>query len=190
MGHILTIPNLLTGFRFLAVPFLLFLLQPGTGKWIGMAAFALYLSAALTDLADGYYARKHKIESVLGKLIDPLADKLLVATGLIMLIPMGRMPAWVALIILSRDLMITGLRGVAASSGIVVAASRLGKYKSFCQYVALCMLIYPEELSFIPRLYDLGHLILYISLFLTVWSGAHYFFRFQQVYLPATTPKK
>jgi len=190
MGRILTIPNLLTGYRFLAAPFLLFLLQPNLGTWIDMGAFALYLSAALTDLADGYYARKHQAETILGKLMDPLADKVLVATGLVMLIPMGRMPAWVAVIILSRELMITGLRGVAASSGIVVAASRLGKYKSVFQYIALCVLIYPEELSFIPRLHDLGHVILYISLVLTVWSGISYFIRFQQVYLPSLTAKK
>jgi len=186
MKHILTLPNLLTGYRFLAVPFLLFLLQPGLGMWVGMAAFVLYLSAALTDLADGYIARRRKIESVLGKLIAPLADKVLVAAGLIMLIPMGRIPAWVALVILARELMITGLRGVAASSGVVVGASRLGKHKSLLQYVSLCVLIYPEELSFIPHLHAIGTVILYVSLLLTIWSGIDYFFRFQKVYLPVS----
>ncbi len=186
MNQIATIPNMLTGYRFLVVPVLLFLLRPDAGIWMDMAAFIVFLSAALTDLADGYIARKQKSESVLGKLIDPLADKVLVATALILLIPMGQIPAWVSLVILSRELMITGLRGVAASSGVVVAASKLGKYKSVFQCTALCMLIYPEELSFIPRLYVVGTTILYISLFLTVWSGVDYFLRFQKVYLPAT----
>ncbi len=189
MKHILTLPNLLTGYRFLVVPFLLFLLQPGMGNMVGMVAFALYLSAALTDLADGYIARRRKIETVLGKLIDPLADKVLVAAALIMLIPMGRIPAWVSLIILARELMITGLRGVAASSGVVVGASRLGKYKSFLQYFALCVLIYPEEWSFIPHLHAIGTVILYVSLVLTILSGIDYFFRFQKVYLPTTGTK-
>jgi CDP-diacylglycerol--glycerol-3-phosphate 3-phosphatidyltransferase len=189
MQHILNLPNMLTGYRFLVVPFLLFLLQPGLGAGVGMAAFILYLSAALTDLADGYIARKRKIETVLGKLIDPLADKVLVATGLIMLIPMGRIPAWVALVILARELMITGLRGVAASSGVVVGASQLGKYKSFLQYFSLCVLIYPEELSFIPHLHVIGTIILHISLVLTIWSGIDYFFRFQKVYLPVSGGK-
>ncbi len=186
MNQIANLPNMLTGYRFLVVPVLIFLLRPDAGVWVDMAAFIVFLSAALTDLADGYIARKQKIETVFGKLIDPLADKVLVATALILLIPMGKIPAWVCLIILSRELMITGLRGVAATSGVVVAASKLGKYKSVFQCTALCMLIYPEELSFIPRLYVVGHTVLYISLFMTIWSGLDYFHRFRKVYLPST----
>jgi CDP-diacylglycerol---glycerol-3-phosphate 3-phosphatidyltransferase len=189
MKQILTLPNLLTGYRFLVVPFLLYLLQPDMGAMVGMAAFVLYLSAALTDLADGYIARRRKIETALGKLIDPLADKVLVAAALILLIPMDRVPAWVALVILARELMITGLRGVAAAAGVVVGASKLGKYKSVLQYTALCVLIYPEELSFIPHLHDIGTLILYVSVVLTIWSGIQYFFRFKRVYLPTTAGK-
>jgi len=181
--RIFTIPNLLTGYRFAVVPVLLYCLNPEAGTGLSLLAFCLFLSGALTDLADGYYARKHQIETVLGKLMDPLADKVLVAVALIMLIPMNRIPAWVSFIIIARELCITGLRGVAASSGIVVAASRMGKFKSLSQYIALCVLIFPVGLLPIPYLYELGLYILYVSAFLTVWSGVEYFYRFQRVFL-------
>ena len=183
MRHIYTVPNLLTGYRFAIVPVLLILLQPGRGNTLALIAFFLFLSGALTDLADGYLARKYGIESVLGKLMDPLADKMLVATPLIMLIPMGRIPAWASLLIISRELAVTGLRGLAAASGIVVSASGLGKVKSVFQYTALCVLIFPATFLPIPFLHDLGRIILYISLVLTLWSGFDYFVRLQKIYL-------
>ncbi len=183
MRNIYTVPNLLTGYRFAIVPVLLFLLQSGMGNMVALLAFFLFLTGALTDLADGYLARKHKIESVLGKLMDPLADKMLVATPLIMLIPMDRIPAWVSLLIISRELAVTGLRGLAAASGIVVSASGLGKVKSVFQYTALCILIFPAALLPIPYLHELGRIILYVSLLLTLWSGFDYFLRLQYIYL-------
>jgi CDP-diacylglycerol--glycerol-3-phosphate 3-phosphatidyltransferase len=183
MRDIYTVPNLLTGCRFAIVPFLIYLLQPGKGELFALISFILFLVGALTDLADGYLARKHQIESVLGKLMDPLADKMLVATPLVMLIPMGRLPAWVSLLIIARELAVTGLRGLAAASGIVVSASGLGKVKSIFQYTALCILIFPAALLPIPHLHDLGRVILYVSLLLTLWSGFDYFVRLQKVYL-------
>ncbi|MBU0485091.1 MAG: CDP-diacylglycerol--glycerol-3-phosphate 3-phosphatidyltransferase [Proteobacteria bacterium] len=189
MAHILTLPNLLTAYRFLVAPILLFCLQPEAGIKISLFAFALFLSGVLTDLADGYFARKHKSETVLGKLMDPLADKVLVATALIMLIPMQRLPAWVSFMIITRELVITGLRGVAASSGIVVAASGLGKLKSILQYTALCVLIFPLGVLPIPFLHQIGLAILYVSLILTIISGADYFYRFQKVFLPTAKPE-
>lgn len=183
VDNVYTIPNLLTGYRFAIVPLLLFLLQPEMGNGVSLLAFFLFLSGALTDLADGYLARKHGIESVLGKLMDPLADKMLVATPLIMLIPMDRVPAWVSLLIISRELAVTGLRGLAAANGIVVSASGLGKIKSVFQYTALCVLIFPATLLPIPFLHDLGRIILYVSLLLTLWSGFDYFVKLQRLYL-------
>ena len=180
---ILTIPNLLTGYRFAVAPILLFFLLPEADVAMSLIAFLLFLSAALTDLADGYYARKHKIETVLGKLMDPVADKVLVTVALVMLIPMNRLPAWVVFVILARELVITGLRGVAASSGIVVAASSLGKFKSVLQYTGLCVLIFPLGVLPIPMLHELGLLIVAISAVMTVWSGIDYFYRFQKVFL-------
>ncbi len=187
MKSIYTVPNILTAFRFAIVPVLLLMLQPGRGDIVALAAFFLFLIGALTDLADGYLARKYGIESVLGKLMDPLADKMLVATPLIMLIPMGRIPAWVSLLIISRELAVTGLRGLAAASGIVVSASGLGKIKSVFQYTALCILIFPLDLLPLPFLHDLGRIILYVSLLLTLWSGGDYFVKLKNIYL---SPKK
>ncbi|MFZ5758008.1 MAG: CDP-diacylglycerol--glycerol-3-phosphate 3-phosphatidyltransferase [Thermodesulfobacteriota bacterium] len=177
------VPNILTGYRFVVAPLLLFFLYPGAGKWISLTGFALYLSAALTDLADGYIARKYQVESVLGKLMDPLADKVLVLVVLIMLIPLGRMPAWVAFLIIAREMIVTGLRGVAASSGLVIAASRLGKWKSLVQLIALGTLVFPSDVLPIPFLHQVGPALLYIALILTIWSGVDYFYRFQKVYL-------
>lgn len=183
MKQLITIPNLLTAYRFAIAPVLMLLLAQDPGIGISLVAFFLFLIGALTDLADGYYARKHGIESVLGKLMDPLADKVLVATPLLMLISLDRIPAWVSLLIISRELAVTGLRGLAAASGIVVSASGLGKIKSIFQYTALCVLIFPLGLLPIPFLHDLGRAILYASLVLTLWSGFDYFKRLQAVYL-------
>ena len=188
MTDLITLPNMLTGYRFAVVPVLFFIflfqyLYPDAGQWIDLLAFCLFLSAALTDLADGYYARKYKSESVLGKLMDPLADKVLITVALIMLIPLAKVPAWISFMILARELMVTGLRGVAASSGIVVSASGLGKIKSVLQYTALCVLIFPATLLPIPYLQELGLIILIVSLILTIWSGFDYFYRFQKVFL-------
>ena len=188
MTNLITLPNILTGYRFAAVPvlFFIFLFQhhyADVDQWTDLLAFCLFLSAALTDLADGYYARKYKSESVLGKLMDPLADKVLITVALIMLIPMGKVPAWISFIILARELMVTGLRGVAASSGIVVSASGLGKIKSVMQYTALCILIFPTGLLPLPYLHELGLIILIVSMILTIWSGFDYFYRFQKVFL-------
>lgn len=181
MRHLVTLPNMLTGYRFAVVPILLCILRPDAGNILDLLAFFLFLSAALTDLADGYYARKHKSETVLGKLMDPLADKVLVAAALIMLIPL--IPAWISFMILARELVVTGLRGIAASSGIIVAASNLGKIKSVMQYTALCVLIFPGNLLPIPFLAEIGLGILVVSLVLTIWSGIDYFYRFQKLFL-------
>ncbi len=122
MKQILTLPNILTGLRFALVPVLIILFSIKQTFTIEMVSFWVFTFAALTDLADGWAARKYKIETVLGKLMDPLADKALVSTALIMLIPLGRMPAWVCLLIICREMIVTGFRGLAASTGKVVAA--------------------------------------------------------------------
>lgn len=185
MSQIAYVPNMLTGYRFIVAPLLVFFLYPGAGRWVSLAGFALYLSAALTDLADGYIARKFQVESVLGKLMDPLADKVLVTAVMVLLIPLGRIPAWVAFLILSREMIVTGLRGIAASSGLVIAASKLGKWKSLVQLIALGTLVFPLGVLPLPFLHQLGLGLMYVALFLTIWSGIDYFYRFQKVYLDA-----
>lgn len=160
--------------------FLLLLEQTPRAALVSFWVFAI---AAGSDWIDGYCARKYKSITVLGKLMDPLADKVLVTTALIMLIPTGKIPAWVALIILCREIVITGLRGVASSSGIVVAASGLGKLKSIIQYIGLGTLIFPLGVLPIPYLHHIGLFIVYVALILTVWSGIDYFYKLRRVFL-------
>ena len=160
---------------------LLLLLEQTTS--VAFFAWLVFSIAAGSDWIDGYYARKYKEITVLGKLMDPLADKVLVTTALIMLIPTGKLPAWIALIILCREIVVTGLRGVASSSGVVVAASQLGKWKSIIQYIALGTLIFPLGLLPIPQLHQIGLAILYVALVMTVWSGADYFYKLRRIFL-------
>jgi len=182
-SKIFNVPNLITGSRFIlsGCLMLLLLLEQTTG--VAFIAWLVFSIAAGSDWIDGYYARKYKEVTVLGKLMDPLADKVLVTTALIMLIPTDRLPAWIALIILCREIVVTGLRGVASSSGVVVAASKLGKWKSIIQYIALGTLIFPLGLLPIPHLHQIGLAILYVALVMTVWSGADYFYKLRRIFL-------
>jgi CDP-diacylglycerol--glycerol-3-phosphate 3-phosphatidyltransferase len=170
------VPNLLTFFRIAAIPFVvLFLFFPGP-----LASFlaALFFSAAsLTDLLDGYIARQQKSETAVGKLLDPLADKLLINSAFIMLIPLDRIPAWVVVIIVGREVAITGLRGIASLEGLVIAASRWGKAKMIFQSAALIGLMLHFEYLGI-NFHTLGMLILWVALAITIWSGIDYFIKF------------
>ena len=134
----LNLPNYITLGRLFAVIgiFVLMLMTKKDGALTvlppaqSLAAALLFVAASISDLFDGYYARKHKITSTFGKFFDPLADKLLFLTAMIMMIPLGRMPAWLVVIFFTREVMITALRGIAVDSKIVIAADQWGKYKS------------------------------------------------------------
>ncbi len=176
------LPNMLTGFRFAVIPFLLYCLRPDVSLTVALVGFVLYTIGAITDWFDGYLARRMNAVSAFGKLMDPLADKLFMAAVLIMLIPMGKVPAMVAFLIIARELVVTGLRGVAATQGLVISASPLGKYKAVTQILALGFLMFPLG---IPPLNPLliGTWLLYLALLLTIISGAEYIYRFKQVYV-------
>ena len=182
-AKIFNLPNLITGSRFLLSGFLMVLLLLEQTPRTALIAFWVFVVAAGSDWIDGYFARRYKSVTVLGKLMDPLADKVLVTTALVMLIPAGRVPAWLALIILCREIVVTGLRGVASSAGIVVAASGLGKVKSIIQYIGLGTLIFPLGVLPIPYLHQIGLAILYVALVVTVWSGFDYFYGLRRVFL-------
>ena len=170
-AKVFNLPNLITGSRFLLSGFLMVLLLLEQTPQIAWIAFWVFTVAAGSDWIDGYFARRYKSVTVLGKLMDPLADKVLVTTALVMLIPTGKVPAWLALIILCREIVITGLRGVASSEGIVVSASGLGT------------LIFPIGVLPIPYLHQIGLAILYVALVVTVWSGIDYFYSLRRVFL-------
>jgi len=182
LKQLITVPNILTGFRFLLIPVLIILFSVEQTITIGQISFWVFTVAAVTDFVDGYVARKWEIETVLGKLMDPLADKALVTTVLVMLIPLGRIPAWVCLLIICREIIVTGFRGLAASTGKVVAAGQLGKIKSTFQYLGLGFLIFPLGVWPIPFQHEIGMAFIYLSLLVAIWSAIEYFYKLSDVF--------
>ncbi len=164
-------PNLLTLFRIAFVPVIVGLLFIREPKWDVVAALA-FTAASITDYLDGYIARAHKIETVYGKLMDPLADKFLVVSSLIMLQELGRIHPIVVILLICREMAITGLRALASAEGVVIAASSTAKWKTATQMVAI-PLIMGRSLFGIP-LEALGMVLLYISLAISLWSAIDY----------------
>jgi CDP-diacylglycerol---glycerol-3-phosphate 3-phosphatidyltransferase len=165
----LNLPNFLTLLRILAVPVVVVALLGETpnGDELAAGVFAL---AALTDGLDGYFARSRGAITTFGKLMDPLADKLLITAALISLVSLDRLEAWVAMVIIAREIAITGLRTIAAERGIVIAASWLGKLKTVLQIGAVIALI---AFNPAPTWVDV---LVYLALAVTLVSGADYFF--------------
>jgi len=178
------LPNLLSLLRVGLVPLLVVTLM-----WSTPAARALaglfFLVACVTDFFDGWLARRHGITTALGQLLDPLADKLIVTAAIIMLAavpPEPRLPAWMAVVIVLRELAVTGLRGIASSSGVVLPAQELGKYKMIFQMFALeaLLLHYPWPIPGTGLVIDFhagGMLLLWVALVLAVWSAVDYHVR-------------
>jgi len=175
------IPNLLSMTRIVMIPLCLWFLEQDTPKDNFWAAIVFTL-AALTDLIDGWLARKLNVVSVLGKLLDPLADKLIVMASLVWMVPMGRIGAWVVIVLLGRDISITGLRSVAASEGVVIAAGEEGKTKTALQMIGIIALLigYPYHLSYpgvdlgAIDMARVGRVFIYLSLFFSMTSAAQY----------------
>jgi len=176
---ILSHPNTLTLFRIAAVPIIVILmLYPNRiSTWIAAILFSL---AAITDYFDGYIARKFGLVSNLGKVMDPVADKLLVSSAFIMLTALGWVPAWMVCIIIGREIAVTGLRNIIAEKGEDVSASSLGKYKTGFQIAAIIPLLihYP---FFGLDVQTVGRFFLWGALVFTLWSGADYFIKFRKL---------
>lgn len=139
----------------------------------GRLASIVVIVAGITDLLDGYFARKWKIESLLGKFLDPLADKLFLLVGLIMLMKLGRVEAWLVILLLSRELLITGLRAIAIGEAIVIAAGQSGKWKHVFQLIGLGFLMWYGPVFGIQA-YWVGIVILHIALVISLFSGFLY----------------
>ena len=183
------LPNMLTLGRIACVPLVLLLLFSDS-RQSGFWAATIFSVACVTDWLDGYLARKWEIVTVMGKFLDPLADKLIVVAALIMMIPLGRVPAWAVFLIIARDTLIGGLRSVASSEGIVISASDLGKYKTILQMVAIIALLLHYDYYWLFGLHCelfhvdmhfVGTVFFYASLALTLWSGADYLIKFFRV---------
>jgi CDP-diacylglycerol---glycerol-3-phosphate 3-phosphatidyltransferase len=175
--NLINLPNVLTYLRIAAIPlFLILLVPPTSGKSLN-TAFLVFVFASTTDYLDGILARRHNLVTSVGKLLDPLADKLLTSAALIMLIPLERVQAWLVFLIIGREIIITGLRSIAASRGLILDASRMGKKKMISQTVAILFL-----LLHIPSIQYLLHLVgmafLWASLILSYWSAGGYFMDF------------
>lgn len=190
----MNLPNYLTLARILMVPILVVVLMTRVTKF-EIVGVLVFWAASITDLLDGYYARKWKQVTTLGKLLDPLADKLLVSGALISLVELDLAPAWMVFIILAREMAITGLRGIASEEGLTIAADRLGKWKLGAQIAAISCLILGPQLDAwlfqwthaemfrvfinLNRPYSfvvgMGVLLLWAAMILAVWSAIHYF---------------
>ncbi len=178
---ILNVPNLLTLFRIALIPVVCFLIYDGRPASC-LAAFAFFWIASITDWLDGYIARRQGLVSLTGKFLDPLADKLLVAASLIMLVGLGRIPASIVIIILSREIAITSLRALAATEGLVIAAGEGGKFKTAFQMLGLIGLLvhytYEVNYGFVTvqmNFHRLGFWLLIISIFFSLGSAWEYF---------------
>lgn len=178
-NEIFNLPNTITLLRLAVIP-VLFLLLLAPGRALSMVIAILFIIASITDLIDGYVARKYNIVTTMGKFLDPVADKLVVTTAMIMMIPIGRIPAWIVAIIIMRDLLVDGLRSIASADGLVIDASRLGKQKTLCQIIAVSALLIHYDTVFGIDAHAVGIAVLYLALALTVWSGADYFLKFYE----------
>ncbi len=174
----LNLPNLLTFTRILLIPvFVMLFVTPTPDR--SLAAAIVFVVAALTDAVDGYLARKSGQVTTLGKLLDPIADKLLVLSALILLVNVDRVSALIAILIIAREVAVTGIRAIAAGEGIVIAAETTGKYKMALQVVAIVLLILEGTwLAELGNLHLAGMATLYLSLVFGYVSGGRYVWAF------------
>lgn len=173
-GNVLNLPTWLTVSRIFLVPVVMVVILAKNER-VGILVF---LAACLTDFLDGYLARKRNEVTTLGKLLDPIADKLLMSAAFISLVEVGVAPAWMVVIVVGREFAVTGLRSIAISQGIAIAASPWGKYKTISQVIAVVLLLLgPTGLG---RFNYLGQVALWIVVVLAVLSAADYFLKFSR----------
>ena len=181
----MNLPNFLTIIRMALVPVFIVLFYFGqTGLLYCVLAFAVFIIAAGTDAVDGYIARKHNLITNFGKLMDPLADKVLTTAAFIVMVDVHIIQAWMVIVILAREFIITGLRGVAASEGVVIEAGLSGKLKTVFQMAAIGLILLSLTLGFAPAtqaaggvIFMLGFIILWAAVILTVYSGVEYLWK-------------
>lgn len=172
----MNLPNKLTIFRVILIPFFVVLLLfdiTAYDKWI---ALAIFIIASLTDFLDGHIARKYNLVTNFGKFMDPLADKLLVCSAMICLVELARIPAWVVIVIIAREFIISGFRLVASDNGVVIAASYWGKFKTTFQILMICLMI-----ADLPPLALVTQIVMWVALALTVVSLVDYLIKNKDV---------
>lgn len=171
--------NIITVGRMVLIPVVMaFMFTPE--PWAGWVAMVIFVIAAISDVIDGWLARKYGQVSVVGAFLDPLADKLMVMTVMVMLIPHDRIQAWLVVLLLARELVITGLRGIASAEGIIISASSGGKYKTAYQMTGLSFLLIHYEYLGIDT-HTVGLWLMYISAAISLWSGWEYCWAFARM---------
>jgi CDP-diacylglycerol--glycerol-3-phosphate 3-phosphatidyltransferase len=183
----MNIPIYLTLFRILCIPVLVFFLL---FRFYGheLIALAIYVIAALTDIADGVLARRTQQISTLGELMDPVADKLLISSALICLVGMGRVAPWAVVIIISREIAVSGFRAVASSRGINISSSVLGKIKMWCEAITVGLLILGKEN--LGRYFILAEIGLGLVLAVVIISAVEYFMKFGKLVISGSSPDR
>lgn len=177
----MNLPNKLTILRTIMIPvFLIFLYIPGLGMTGDVLAAAIFVLASFTDLLDGKIARKYNLVTNFAKFMDPLADKLLVCSALIALVDLNRIPAWVVIIIIAREFIISGFRLIASDNGVVIAASYWGKFKTTFQMIMIILLILNIDY---PYSNIINMVIMYIALALTIISLLDYIIKNYKVFI-------
>ena len=177
--RIINLPNTITIVRLCIIPILFCLMLSPDQTWSLVIAL-LFIAAALTDLLDGYVARRYGIVTTMGKFLDPIADKLVINTAMVVMIPTGRIAAWIVAIIIIRDFFVDGVRSIAQSEGVIIQASYLGKQKTLCQVFAVSALMihYPFMGA---DAHTVGTVLIFLALILSVCSGLDYFLNFLKI---------
>ena len=179
----MNLPNKLTVIRVIAVPFFVAAYMLGALEaWWFFVALGLFIAASFTDMLDGQIARKHNLVTNFGKIMDPLADKILVYSAFCLMVTDGTVPGWMFIVILAREFAVSGMRTVAASEGIVVAAGNSGKLKTVLQMIAVPILILAHGLPAYSIIMTVGQAVLWAYLIMTVISGIEYIMRNRQVF--------
>ena len=176
----MNLPNKLTLLRVILIPFFLVMMYVDAIPLHFLWALAIFAAASLTDMLDGKIARARGLVTNFGKIMDPLADKILVYSALCLFVENGTIPGWTLIIILAREFVVSGMRTVAASEGIVIAAAMSGKIKTVLQMVAVIILII--AVGPVPQLKTIGMLVFWASLVMTVYSGTEYVLKNKSVF--------
>ncbi len=174
----MNLPNKLTILRVLLIPVFIILLLNGYSYASGI----LFIIAAATDALDGYIARKHNLITNFGKIMDPLADKLLVTSAMICLVETGHIAGWMVIVILAREFIITGLRAVAAGEGVIIAAGKSGKLKTVLQMVALSFILLQDWPFSLFTDLAIGNYLMWAAVIATIYSGVEYIVQNKQIF--------
>lgn len=174
----MNLPNQLTMLRIILIPIFIIVLM--TGHWY--VSGVLFILASATDALDGHIARKRNLVTNFGKIMDPLADKLLVTAALICLVELGVVPGWMVIVILAREFMITGLRAVAAGEGVIIAAGKSGKMKTILQMTALSLILLKDWPFALFTDFPVSLVVLWAAVFMTVYSGIEYMVQNRKIF--------